>query len=141
MAEIESSFVTQKAIEQILTITLEEGDDILQCLKQALQENNIKECKIIDTNGFWKEGFMNYFLKNQFKSRKTFEIEKISAGSGKFTRQGNEYVGDLHIVVSLGNNRINGTLLEGKAAKELTIKAKFPKFIEEKQEITSENQA
>lgn len=129
-------FVTEKAVEQFLTISLEDGEDILESLKKAALEHGIKEFKITGMNGFWKQGFMNYFLKNQFKSRRTFDIEKINAGSGKFVKQGKDYSGDLHIVVALGNNRINGTLLEGKAAKELTIKLKFPKFIEENQQNT-----
>jgi len=129
MGENESMFMKEKAIEQPLTIILEEGDDILESLKKALEEQDAKEFKIVEMSGFWKEGFMNYFLKNSFKSRKSFDIERITAGSGKFVKEGNEFRGDLHIVVALGNQRINGTLLEGKAAKELTIKAKFPKFL------------
>lgn len=138
MGNVESQFVTQKAIEQVLTITLEDGEDILQCLKQAMKEHGMHEARVLEVKGFWKQGFMNYFLKNQFKSRKSFEVEKISAGSGKFTRQGNDYSGDLKIVVSLGNNRVNGTLLEGKAAKELSIKLKFPKFLDENQEKSAQ---
>lgn len=131
--------MTERAIEQPLTIILEDGEDILECLKKAALEQDAKEFKITDINGSWKEGFMNYFLKNQFKSRKSFETERITAGSGKFTRKGNDYSGDLKIAVALGNQRINGTLLEGKAAKELTIKLKFPKFLQEKASENAEN--
>lgn len=125
---MESSFVVEKAVEQPLTIILEDGEDILECLGKAMQEHCAKEFKVTEMKGSWKQGFMNYFLKNSFKSRKSFDTERIVAGSGKFVKEGSKYRGDLHITVALGNQRVNGTLLEGKAAGGLEIKAKFPKY-------------
>ncbi|HIH33094.1 MAG TPA: DUF296 domain-containing protein [Candidatus Diapherotrites archaeon] len=136
MEELHSRICGEKAIEQVLTIQLEDDDDILKCLKKAMLENEIKEGRIIEVRGFWKKGVMNYFLKNQYKSRKTLGIEKITAGSGKFAKEGNDFIGDLHIVTKIGNQLLNGSLLEGKTARELEIKVKFCRFLEAKTQKT-----
>lgn len=127
---LQSEYSRDKATEQVMKITLEDGEDILESLRKAADESGLNEFRVGEMSGLWKEGFMNYFEGNRFKSRKTLDIERIKAGSGKFVRQGNgKFNGDLHVAVPVGNNVINGTLLKGKAAKELTIKIKFLKFV------------
>ncbi|MFH1225608.1 MAG: hypothetical protein V1676_07475 [Candidatus Diapherotrites archaeon] len=126
---IQSEYSRDKAAEQVMKIALEDGEDILGCIHKAAEESGLNEFRVSEMSGFWKEGFMNYFEGNRFKSRKSFDVERLSAGSGKFIRQGDgKYAGDLHIAVTLGAKKINGTLLKGKAAKELTVKIKFLKF-------------
>ena len=139
MEELHSRICGEKAIEQVLTIQLEDDDDILECLKKAMRESGIEKGKIIEVRGFWKEGMMNYFLKNQYKSRKTLGIEKITAGSGKFAKEGNDFIGDLHIVTKIGNQLLNGSLLEGKTSGELSIKVKFCRFLEAKTQKTGDS--
>lgn len=127
---IQSEYSRDKAVEQVMKITLEDGEDILGSLWKAAEESGLNEFRVGEMSGLWKDGFMNYFEGNRFKSRKTFDIERIKAGSGRFVRQGDgKYIGDLHVAVPVGSNVINGTMLKGKASKELTIKIKFLKFV------------
>lgn len=126
---LKSEVLEDKAVEKFLAVTLEDGEDIMGSMKKAASEHGLDEFRVVEVRGLWKDGFMNYFLRDKFKSRHTFDIEKIKAGSGKFVRKGAGYEGDLHIAVAVGNNTVNGTLLEGKAAKELTIRLKFLQFL------------
>ena len=51
-----------------LRLILDEGDDILSCVKQAMAEHKIEEAKIEALTGVFKEGEMNYFEGNKYKN-------------------------------------------------------------------------
>lgn len=126
---ITSQAISDKAEEKFLRVMLEDGDEIVPCIKSAALEQGLSEFRVAEMRGFWKDGFMNFFQGSKFKSRKSFDVELITAGSGKFVKKGNDYTGDLHIAVKVGGGIINGTLLKGKAAKELTIRLKFLQMV------------
>jgi len=125
--QIQSRFFKEKSSIQHLTIILSEEEDILSSLKQALLENKIHQCKVIECSGVIKEGFMNCFWKNSYKAKNLEEIP-VSKASGKFSLGPEGYTGDLHVAVLIGNQIWQGTLVEGTAKDNFSLKVEFIKF-------------
>lgn len=124
MSRLDSQFFTGKGVQKNLTLQLEEGDDILACMRAALAEHNIKEATVVEGNGTLKEGLINYFQGNKFKS-KDLKNARIVKASGKFLNLGKEWQGDLHIGAMFGMQLLSGTLLKGKATEGLELKLKY----------------
>ncbi|MEW6295608.1 MAG: DUF296 domain-containing protein [Candidatus Diapherotrites archaeon] len=125
--QLQSQFFREKSSIQHLTIVLSEGEDILSSLKQALLENKIHQCKVIECNGIIKEGFMNCFWKNSYKAKNLKGIP-VSKASGKFSLGPEVCIGDLHVSVLIGNQLWQGTLVEGTAKENFSLKVEFIKF-------------
>ncbi len=134
MAELGSQFVTDSAETRHLSLVFENNDEILPNFFKALEENSIRECSIAEGTGFLRDVEMNYFQGSAYKHRKGFGDERATAASGKFRKEKDKWIGDLHVVVAKGNQRINGTLLKGKAAGEFRLTAKFHVFSPENPE-------
>ncbi|MFH0715075.1 MAG: DUF296 domain-containing protein [Candidatus Diapherotrites archaeon] len=127
----ESRFVKEKAEYRFLSLVFENGEEILPNFFRALKDNNIQECTVAEGSGSIREAEMNYFQGSAYKRRKSFGDEKVTAASGKFHSEKDKWIGDLHVVVARGNQRINGTLLKGKAAGEFRLTAKFAVMVAE----------
>lgn len=123
----ESEFFQKKAAKQVLVLEFEENDNILPELRKAIKENEITDCKVVEGKGILKNLEMNYFSGNNYKYRKGFGDETVTACSGRFLTE-NEVHGDLHITVAKGNQRINGTLLKAVSGKNFVIKLEFIKL-------------
>lgn len=116
-----------KGTKKSLVLELSESEDIFECIKQGMQQNNISRAKVLGIEGTIKEGKINYFAGNSFKSE---EIENtlIGVAAGHYElkgRENEELFGNLHVVVGTKGNTNSVSLVKGTAVEGLKIKLEF----------------
>ncbi|NMA44328.1 MAG: hypothetical protein GX950_00745 [Candidatus Diapherotrites archaeon] len=121
--KIDSMLIKEKIPVKILTLILDEGDDVMTCIKLGMQQNNIREAKVEDIEGFLLKGAINCMEGHKYKRIEVENIELLRA-SGNFKFGGEDLWGNLNIFTA-GRKPISGTLHKGIAKDGLTIKLKF----------------
>jgi len=115
-----------KGTKKTLVLELGDGEDIFECIRQGMLQNNISRAKILGFDGKIKEGKINYFVGNSFRSE---EVENVLVGvaSGHYElkNKGTELFGSLHIVVGPKGSTNSVSLTRGSAVEGLKIKIEF----------------
>lgn len=113
-----------------MTVEFDEGDDILSCISQAMEQHGISDGKIASCIGCVKTGRINFFEKGSYAVKDLADNEVV-ASSGKFVKTKDGYKGDLHILVDVGNGkRQNGTLMKGTAAAGMKLGVEYVHYEE-----------
>jgi predicted DNA-binding protein with PD1-like motif len=102
-----------------LTLELEEGEDVLACIKEGMEENKIKEAKIVAVDGELIEGII---IENGEK--KVVEDIALISAKGKFKFGGDELWGKIEVFTE-GKKPLSGQLIKGKAKKGLIINLEY----------------
>lgn len=123
MPQVESHLFNKKGTRKTLTLTLEEGDDVMSCIKQGMNEHSLKDVQVVDMQGKLKEGVINYMEGQHYKSMNLKEQEIVRA-AGNFKLSFDELFGTMHITTSL-KNPLTATFVRGKAMDGLKIKLSF----------------
>ncbi len=126
MGDKDSMILNRPGKNQQLTLQFDEGDDILDCLQAALKQKKLENATVIGVSGHIKSGKINYFLKNQFKS-KELENNMAQEASGRYVwnSKKQKYDGDLHLALNIAAHSVSGTLVDGIAGIDFILKLKF----------------
>lgn len=124
MPEVSSAFFQKKGERKVVRLGLEDNEHILGCIRACMKEHGLEECDVLAVKGKVKEGQLAYFQGNSYRA-KALQDREIERASGKFRLIEGKAIGDLHVTVSWGNNRIVGTLVKGKAIGEMEIELGF----------------
>ena len=123
------SFFNKRGVKRELTLLLDEGDDVLECVQAGMREHSLSEVTVTGIEGTLAEGIINYFLKNEFKSAVLKDKALLSAsGSFKLTHEG--LFGSMK-VIAMGRPPLHGTLVKGKAGNDFTLKLSFVEFLDQ----------
>ncbi len=128
MPHIDVYLFNKKGIKRDLTLVLDEGEEILSCIKKGMIDNNLSEVKVEAIEGRAKELLLNYFVRNNFKSS-TEKDANIMLASGGFKLSYGELFGSAKVVTG-GKPPVHGTLVKGIAADGLTIKLSFVELVD-----------
>lgn len=109
--------------KKFLTLQFEEGDDVLSCIKQGMEENRVRECDVTDVEGVLTTATVNAMEGQKFK-KIDFSNTKILRASGHFKIGGGDLWGALHIFTE-GRKPISGTVVRAKAGHGFTLKLSF----------------
>jgi predicted DNA-binding protein with PD1-like motif len=123
MPNIESMIYTGKAEKKVLRLSFSEGDDVVSCIKQAMTENNLTECKVAEVSGRLKFATVSCFEGNKYK-KVELKNKEIIGVSGIFKFSGGDLWGNMRVLTA-GANSINGTLISGKAAEGFELGLSF----------------
>jgi predicted DNA-binding protein with PD1-like motif len=123
MPHFDSVVVKEKMEKKVLRLILEDGDDVVASIKQAMQDNNIRECKVEDVSGKLKQATVNCMEGSSYK-RIDVKDKAIMRASGTFKFGGGDLWGTLHIFTE-GRKPVSGTMLAGKAAEGFELKLSF----------------
>jgi hypothetical protein len=127
---INSQYFNSKGSIRNITLELEEGEDVFDCIKQGLIEQKVNQVDIVGISGELLEGQVNYMLGSQYK-HKTLKNAFLINASGHYELRGKENLfGNMKIVLQEGMNQNVYTLASGKAKNGLKIKLKFIHLIE-----------
>ncbi len=128
MTNLDSKIINKEDIKiKEIDIVLDENDDILNCIKQVIKENNITEVDIINFEGEVINFSVNYFEKGSLKNVKYFEPHMITKGMGQFKY---DYIKDslfgrIRINYTHIGKNFDGILMSGKAKDGFKITLKY----------------
>ncbi len=121
--KMDSMLIKEKIPRKTLTLILDEGDDVMTCIKLGMQQNKVREAKLEDVSGFLATGTINCMDGHKYKRIEVNNIELLRA-SGNFKFGGEDMWGNLNVFTS-GRKPVSGTLYKGSAKQGLTIKLTF----------------
>jgi len=120
---IDSMVIKEPLRKQYLTLEFEEGDDILSCIKQGMEQNSIRECDVVDVEGTLTTAAVNAMEGSRFK-KIDFSNLKIMRASGHFKISAEDLWGALHVFTE-GRKPISGTVVTAKASQGFKLKLSF----------------
>ena len=120
---IDSMVIKEPLKKQYLTLEFDEGDDILSCIKQGMNQNGIRECDVIDAQGALTTATVNAMEGPKFKKIE-FSNLKILRTSGHFKITSDDLWGALHVFTE-GRKPISGTVVSAKASQGFKLKFSF----------------
>ena len=128
MPQIDAHLFNKKGVKKFLKLELEDGEGILESIKQGMKENNLKEVKIEKIEGPVEEILLNYFEKGTFKSN-VIKDTNIMLASGNFKLSYGDLFGQTKVVT---NNKppVHGSLVRGKAKDGLKLSLSFLDLVE-----------
>jgi hypothetical protein len=121
----ESMIWTKNATKRTLTLVFDEGDDVLACLQQAMNEHRINDASIIEVNGKLKGGLGNYLMGSRLLSF-NFSDTHVKTGTGHFKRTHDGLFGVLKVIPSTDNNMV--TVAKGLAGQDFQIQLSYYEF-------------
>lgn len=125
MATFSSEIFKQKLVKKSLLVELDENDDILGSIKQAMKDHSIKEASIELMEGTIKTGKMSVMLGSQYKTIPLDNAQVIN-GSGHFKLSFDSLFGSLRVLAKTPKPE-NGKLEKGTGTSSLRIKLGFYK--------------
>lgn len=123
MATFSSEFFKNKLVKKSLLIELEENEEILDSIKNAMKTHNIKEATVDLMEGAIKTGRMNTTVGSNYKVLSLSDTTIMNA-RGHFKLNFDELFGSLHVLAKIGKPE-TGTLQKGLASSGLKIKMSF----------------
>ena len=123
MSLIDSVVLKEPIKQQVLTIILDEDDDVYFSIKQSMLDHQISKCTVTTCNGKLKDAVINCFERNNYKKIE-FKDKQILKVSGEFKLNKNEMFGTLKIFTD-GKVPIQGTLCKGIASQNFTLNLTF----------------
>ena len=123
MPRMESAIFKSKFEKKTMSVALDDNDPIHISLRKALEENNVREAKVIDVSGKLKEGTVQYMQGTNLKNKDLRETELMHA-SGHLKVSFGELFGTIKVSTK-SKPMYSGTLLGGKAGQGLTFKLSF----------------
>jgi len=112
-----------KIKQKELELTLDENDDVLDCIKQAMRENNIHHANVVTFEGKVLNFSVNYFENSTLKNVKYFEPHEIVKGLGelKYDFIKDFIFGRVRIIYKHKDKNFDGILMSGKALSGFKI--------------------
>jgi high-affinity K+ transport system ATPase subunit B len=110
---------TGKEEKNKLKLELEEGEDVLACIKEGMDNNKVKEANVVGIDGKLLEGTISENEKNII-----VEDAALISAKGKFKFGGDELWGKINVFTE-GKKPVSGQLLKGKAKEGLTINLEY----------------
>jgi len=123
MPHVDKLIGKEAPIKKTLAITLDEGDNILPCIRKAMQDNNVSECKALEVNGSIREATISFHDGERQRYRVLKDTELLRA-SGKLRLSYGELYGSLTISTA-DKAPIKGELVRGTASFPLEFKFSF----------------
>ncbi|MBT4192436.1 MAG: hypothetical protein HOE11_03960 [Candidatus Diapherotrites archaeon] len=112
---------TEKTVKKmdVLKLILEEGDNVLKCIKEGMDAHKVRKASVKDINGKLLEGIIDVD-----GTRENVEEVGLVSAKGTFKFGGDELWGTLEVFTE-GKKPLQGKLLRGIAMDNLTIELEF----------------
>jgi predicted DNA-binding protein with PD1-like motif len=120
---IDSMVIKEPIKKQTVVLQFDEGDNVISCIKQGMEMNNISECDVVDVEGVLTSATVNAMEGNKFK-KIDFANTRIMRSSGHFKLGGGDLWGSLHVFTE-GRKPISGTVVRAIASQGFTLKLSY----------------
>lgn len=120
-------FDSNKLKMKEMEIELDQNDDILECLKQVMKENNVHQANVTIFQGNVLSLSVNYFENSTLKNVKYFEPHEITRGLGelKYDFIKDSVFGRVRINYIHKGKTFDGILMTAKASEGFKIAFTF----------------
>jgi len=122
-AKLDSMLIKEKIPRKNLILELDEGDDVMTCIKMGMAQNKVREAKVEDVSGNLANAAINCMEGQKYKRIEIKETEILRA-SGIFKFGGDDLWGNLHVFTA-GRKPVSGTLHKGIAKQGFKIILSF----------------
>ena len=129
MPHIDSMIFKKKGVKRSMKLILEEDENIMQCVKQGMQDHNVPEVKIIGMVGKIKTGVMSYLEGSSYKVY-NFDNKEVMLAGGHYKLSFGDLFGSLRITVKENKVPINGVFSKGNASEGLEIQMEFTELVD-----------
>jgi len=125
---MEPEEIFQKPKQQGLSIELDEGEDIITQIKQAMDNHKIDKATVAEANGRIKQGTMVYSDKVK-ETNIPLDNEEIQGATGRFelNQSSNAFEGELALIIKKDDKFISGNVINATAMQGFKIKLRFIK--------------
>lgn len=118
-----SVLFNKKGTKKVLSLILDEDEDIFNTIKQGMQEQKLSEAKIEGIEGKIKEGTVAFMNGSRYKTKNLSNAEVLLA-SGAYKLSFEELFGVVHLTLA-GKPPLSATLVKGKACNGLKVRLSF----------------
>ena len=129
MGRTESTVYTGKSVEKSLNLVFDEGDNVLEGIRAAIRQHNVREASAVKADGQLKDATIQYFNKNKFVST-DLQNGRIVSCSGRFMNLKDGVIGDMHVGFMLGMQMWDGTLVKAIAKQGFELTLKFHQAVD-----------
>ncbi|MBI4210319.1 MAG: DUF296 domain-containing protein [Candidatus Diapherotrites archaeon] len=130
MPRVDAQIFRKRGVRKLITLELDEGDAVLSCIKQAMEEHKVKEVSIEEADGMFKDGVVNFFERSSYKTA-DLAGRRIMRVSGNFKLSYGDLFGAFK-VATFDKPPIQGTLVKGHAKAGFRIALSFVELQDEK---------
>ncbi len=120
-----SEYFYMTAKKKVLSVEMDEGDDVIKSIEQAMRDNSIRESSVQSIEGVIKSGIMNTFNGNKYLAI-VLDNTSILNASGNFQLGKEELFGGLNVSAKLAK-ATTGRLASAVAGKGLKVSLLFYK--------------
>ena len=113
-----------RGVRKELVLQLSDGEDLFACIRQAMAEGKIERSEVAAIEGRIKEGNVNYFQGNKYKSLEIKDANVYKA-SGKYEMRGRDLFGKISVIINQNGRMNTVTLGKGTASEGLKIRLSF----------------
>src|SRR3989344_4917088 len=128
MPQIDAHIFNKRGVKRQIELFFDEDDSILDSIKSAMNEHNVREVNIEEADGTMKEAVVNYFERSSYQS-KVLKDASIMRVSGNFKLSYGDLYGKMNIA-TFDKPPVQGTLVRGSAKAGFTLKLSFIQFID-----------
>ncbi|MDD5162662.1 MAG: hypothetical protein PHD95_00460 [Candidatus ainarchaeum sp.] len=118
-----SEFWKPKGEKKNLTLSFEGGEEIVPSLKSAMEENKIKNCKIVDMEGNLRTAVLD-IVQGKNSKNQSFENVPIVHAAGEYKLSFGDMYGRMTVTIQEKQPR-TCTFVRGTADSGLTMKISF----------------
>ena|SRR3989338_2590854 len=128
MPYIDAHLFNKKGVKRTLELILDDGDNVLDCVKSAMQEHNVAEANVEGAEGSLKNGVINFFERSSYKTA-DLNNNRIMRVSGIFKLSYGELYGNMKIF-TYDKPPLQGTLVKAKANEGFRLTLSFVEFVD-----------
>ncbi len=127
MPHIDAHLFNKKGVRGELTLLLDDGDSILDSVKKAMAEHNIREATLEEAEGTIKDGVINFFERSNYGTA-VLKGNRVMRVSGTFKLSYGDLYGTMKIS-TFDKPPLQGTLVKGKADDGFKLKLSFIQLV------------
>ncbi len=128
MPHFDAHLFMKKGVKKNLTLVLDEGDSVLDSVRKAMQEHNVKEVTVEEADGTLKDGVINFFERNNYGSAQLKDTRVLRV-SGNFKLSYGDLYGKMNIS-TFDKPPLQGTLVRAKAGEGFKLVLSFVELVD-----------
>lgn len=123
----DSEVINNKDKTKILELVFDDGDDVLKCIKETMQENRIGKLETMEMKGSIKNATINYFIQNNLRTLNLSSPLEVVRAKGEllYDSAHNSMFGRIRVFYKENEKYYEGILVKADACQDLKLTFKY----------------